>query len=815
MQDVCRDISKDLRFAFGQFQKSRGFAAVAVFVMALGICATVAIFGFVDATLIKPLPYRDQARLVGVFEASAAEARGSTSLLDFRDWQRLNKVFRSIDAYGGSGGWSYTLSTRAGAQHVLGMHVTSGFFQTLGVTPILGRAFRPGEDSPAAPETVLLSYGAWQKRFGGRRDVLGRTVRLDGSTGTIIGVLPKDFNFAPAGSAEFWGTQRGTRGCEQDRGCSSVMTVARLKDGVSRQTALADMRSVVGELQRQYPTLDRDRSANVLPLKEVMVGDVRPILLMLLSGAGLLLLIACINVASLLLARSDSRKREIAVRNALGASAARLFRQFATEAVVLAAMGCACGLLLADWGMRFLTTLIPADMMQSMPYLEGLGMNFRVTAFAAAISLAAALVFALTPTLRLSLSEMMAGLKEGSRGSAGTTWRSFGKNLVAVELALAVVLLVSAGLLGKSLYRLLQVDIGINPDHLATLQVEPPAEYSTDEQFKGLARQVVERAVHLPGVQAAAVADQLPGASWGGDSEFGVVGHPRAKWTAEQEDALQRRVSTGYFAAVQARLLEGHFFSEAEARSKRQIVVINQSFARRFFAGQDPIGQQIFYVLDPKQRMQIVGVAADLKEGSLDTLARPAVYFPFDQNPNDRFLVVVRTRQAAESLLPVLTRMIHRIEPGISIYDEATMRERIDRSPTAYLHRSAAWLVGSFAGIALLLGVVGLYGVIAYSVSQRTREIGVRMALGAQPAMVYQLILGEAVWLAAIGIAMGFVCSLAAAALIRRMLFGVQAWDVATLACVAVVLGGAALLASYLPARRAAGVNPLEALRAE
>ncbi len=824
-REECRDMRgvnfidhtvQDFRYALRQLRRGPGFACVSIFTLALGVCGALAIFGLVDAALIKPLPYRDAVRLVSVFEADASTARGNMSLLNYRDWKNLSRVFSGMDAYGGGGGWSFTLSDGAGTHHVPGLHVTAGFFHTLGVIPMLGRDFRSGEDSAAAPETVLLSYATWQARYGGNRDVLGQTVTLDGVPHVVIGVLPRGFHFAPAGGAEFWATLREARGCEQNRGCSSVYSVARLKDGVSTETALAEMKSIAHQVEREYPNTNRDQSANVVPLREVISGDIRPILLMLMSGAGLLLLIACINVSSLLLSRSDNRRREVAVRNALGASSSRLFRQFTTEALVLAMTGCLLGLLLAGWGMRFLLHLIPADMLGSMPYLDGLGLNARVAGMAFAIALVASALFALTPLLRIRLPQMIEGLKEGSRGSAGTTWRRFGANLVAVELALTVVLLVSAGLLGKSLYRLLEVNIGFRADHLATFLVEPPPGNWDEEQFVQFKRQVVDAVSYLPGVESVGASDQLPIGYGYSDAEFQVVGRPHhGEHNGEHNDANNRRVSSGYFTALGARLLRGHYFTAAEEASKRLVVIINQTLANRYFPGEDPVGKQIFYSADPQHPMQIVGVVADIKEGTLEAPAMAAFYVPFDQSPNDRFCVVVRTVHSEQALFAGLSGAIHRVDPAISISYLSTMTEMLNQSPTAYLHRSSAWLAGSFAVVALLLGVVGLYGVVAYSVSRRTREIGVRISLGAEPKSIYRMILGEAIRLAVVGTALGIIGAVGATSLMRRLLFGVRTWDVSVLGAVAAVLAISALLASYIPARRAASVNPMEALRSE
>jgi macrolide transport system ATP-binding/permease protein len=802
---------QDVRHALRHLRKSPGFACTAILMLAMGICANVAVFGFVDASLIKPLPYGDPSRVVGVFESDASTMRGAVSYLDYVDWRNLNAIFSSIDAYALNGG--FTLGTTAGAEQVAGTRVSDGFFHTLGITPALGRDFPSGEQSPAAPRTVLISYAAWQKRFGGAQDVLGQAVTLNGVADIIIGVLPRDFHFAPAGAAEFWGMLSASDPCEQRRDCHHLNVVARLRDGVSVRTALAAMKSLTQQLAEQYPDTNRDQSADVVLLRDVIVGDVRPILLALLSGASLLLLIAGMNVTGLLLARSESCKREIAVRGALGGSRLRLIRQFATEELVLVVVASLLGLISAEWAMQLLNRLIPADMRDSMPYLQGLGLNFRVVAFACAISLLAATLFAIIPTLRLSVSELREGLTEGSRGYAGTMWRRLGANLVVVELAIAMVLLVGAGLLGESLYRLLHVDIGLKPDHLTTLQIEgSPSSYSKDAQAIALARQVEDRIASLPGVKSVGISNALPVSSGWGTTWFQIVGRPNH---GEHNEAFNRQVSPNYFATLQARLLHGRYFSEAEDVSKPQVAIINQTLAKQYFSGGDPVGKQIFYFAEPQAPMQIVGVVDDLKEAPLDTEIRPALYVPIYQHPLRSFAMAVRSSQVERSLFPELAAAIHQVDPDISIFGEATMIDRINDSPAAYLHRSSAWLVGGFAAMALLLGVVGLYGAIAYSVSQRTREIGVRMALGAQRKSVYHLILKEAAWLTGAGIASGIVCSMAAATLIRRLLFGVHSWNATVLAAVSGMLAISALLASYIPARRAAKVDPLVALRYE
>jgi macrolide transport system ATP-binding/permease protein len=804
------NLLQDLRFAVRQLRKKPGFTVTAILMLTVGIGASVAIFGFVDAALIKPLPYQNPNRLVNVTEGNAQIPRANLSYLDYLDWKRLNTVFSSLDVYSGR---SYLLGTPTGTQPVPGARVSDGFFRTLGIIPALGRDFYEGEDLPGAPNTVMLSYATWQKRFGGRDDVIGQTITLNDLPHTIIGVLPRDFQFAPRGRAEFWGTLHASGPCDLRRSCHYLEGIGRLKDGVSVGTALAGMTSIAQELERQYPDSNRGQFATVLPLSEVIVGDIRPILLVLLGGAGLLLLIACVNVASLLIVRSEGRKRELAVRRALGASTARLICQFATEGLVLVVAGSVLGLVGASWAMQLLPRLIPADMMASMPYLRGLGLNFRVVAYAGVVSLLAAALFSITPTLRLSSWEVREGMAEGSRGS-GKTWQRVGSKLVVLELATAMVLLAGAGLLGKSLYRLLRVDPGFQPDHLATLMVTAPQSgYAREEQAVALGRKVVSRIASLPGVKSVAITSVLP-VNYNGNTDWiRFVGRP---YNGEHNEVNQRDVSSEYFTTLQAKLLRGRYFTDAEDASKPRVVIINQALARKYFPGEDSIGKQIGDTsLSPESIREIIGIVDDIREGTLDSEIWPAEYRPFNQSPDTYFSIVARTSQAEQSVLPALGAAIHEIDPGLGTFGEATMNERINDSQTVYLHRSSAWLVGGFAALALLLGVVGLYGVIAYSVSQRTREIGVRIALGAQRYSVYRLILREAGGLAAAGIVIGVACSVAAATLMRKLLFGTPPWDMPTLVAVAFVLGISAMLASFIPARRAASVDPIEALRAE
>jgi macrolide transport system ATP-binding/permease protein len=807
---LLEDALHDVTFAVRQLRKNLGFTITAILMLALGTCAAVSIFAFVDAALLKPLPYKDPAQLVGVFERVPLFEHSNLSYPDYLDWKARNTVFTSLDVYGRTG---TLLVTPAGKVFYPGARVSDGFLATLGVTPILGRDFHPGEDLPSAPRTVLLSYGNWEKLYNKNPNVLGQSITLNDETATIIGVLPREFHFAPIGTPSFILPLRANGSCDLRRSCHSLFGVGRLKAGVSIATALANTSAIAAQLEKEHPSDNRGQGASVIALSEFIVGDIRPILYLLLGGASLLLLIACINVASLLLVRSESRRREISIRGALGASPARITRQFITEALLLVITGTAIGLALATGAMQLLLKLIPRGMMSRMPFLLDLGLNGRIVGFTALIALGAAIVFSLTPTLRLSLKQIQQGLADGTRGVSGVTWRRFGSNLVVLELATAMVLLVGAGLLGKSLYMLLHVELGFEPGHLAALGVSTPkGQYTKDEEVVALEKQLTERITQLPGVQSVAISSSLPlqgsGTEW-----VRVLGRP---WHGEHLEMPYLCVSSNYLSTLKATLAHGRFFNDQDTLTTPRVAVINQAFADTYFPGEDPIGHQLAHTsVATEPPMLIVGVIDNIREGSPDRPFAPVLYFPAAQNTDTYFQLIVRASQSAQSVLPSLVQAVHQAAPDVFAESPDTMAAMMADSQTAYIHRSTAWLVGAFAVTALLLGIVGLYGVVAYSVSQRTREIGVRMALGAQRGTVYKLILREAGWLAGAGIVAGLIASVGAATMMKSLLFGTRAWDIPTLAGVAVLLGVSALSASFLPARRAASINPVDALRAE
>ncbi len=804
-------VVQDLSFALRQWTKNPGFALTAILILAMGTGVSVAIFGFVDAALLQPLPYASPERLMSVNESNRESPRWPLSFPDYLDWQRLNKSFSSLDVYSGSG---YLLRTPSGAVPVQGERVSGGFFQTLSVRLMLGRDFYPGEDRPGGANFVILSYGAWLHRFGARGDLVGQTVDLDNEAYTIIGVLPRAFSFAPSGNAEFWVPLNKFSPHEKMRTFYNFWGIGRLRDGITAQAAESEVTTIAKQLQQQYVITRRERSASVVPLSEIITGDVRPILLGLLGGAGLLLLIACVNVASLVLVRSESRRRETAVRGALGASPARLVRQFVTEGLLLALTGSLASVVVGSGLMKLLAHLVPKDMAANMPFLEGVGLNAHTGAFAAALAVIASLLLATTPALRLSFQKVRDGLADGDRGAASRFWRRLGANLVVVELAIAVVLLAGAGLLGQSLYRLLHVPLGFDPNHLATVQVmAPDSVYKDDEQTVGLYREIVHRVSILPGVESAGISSMLPVQCDCNTDAIQIQGRP---FQSEHNEVDERHISPEYLPTLNATLVRGRFFTDADDGSRPGVAVINRVLARTFFPTEDPVGQRIANDEGGRPSVwEIVGVVDNVREGPLDVDTSPAEYFPISQTRGHYFNLVVRTRQEPGALLPILVSTLHQIDPDLGVSNEATMNDQIETTQAALLHRFSAWLVGGFATMALVLGVVGLYGVIAYSVSQRTREIGVRMALGAQRSSVYKLVMRQAGWLTGTGLAIGLVCSVGASLLIRKLLFGVQAWDAMTLGCVALLLGSASMAATFLPARRAASVNPTDALRAE
>jgi macrolide transport system ATP-binding/permease protein len=804
-------IGQDLRFALRQFRQNPGFGLTAIFILAVGMGVSVAIFAFVDAAVIQPLPYQAPNRLMDVAENGAMLQRSNLSRADYEDWNRLNHSFSSLDVYGGSG---YLLRTPSGTEPVPAARVSDGMFRTLGVKPMLGRGFLPGEDHPGGAKLVVLTYGSWVKRFGSRAEIVGQSIILDGTAYTVIGVLPREFEFGPRANAEFFVPLLDKNQCEQRRSCHNLFGIGRLRDGVTSQTALNEMKAIAAQLEIQYPGSNKGQGAVVQPLSEIITGPMKPIMFTLLAASGLLLLIASVNVASLLLVRSESRRREIAVRGALGATPARISRQFVTEAILLGTLGCAAGILVANGTMKGLTSLIPKTMAQFLPFLQRVGIHWREASYSLCIALLATGLLAATPILRLSFLDVRDALSDGNRSVAGRFWRRMGANLVVVELSIAVILLVGAGLLSKSFYRLLRVDVGFDTTHLATVQVvAPPAAYSKPEQQVALFREVNRRLSALPGVESVGITTDLPIQCNCNTDWIRIVGKP---FHGEHNEVNERDVSPSYLPTLKAQLIRGRLFTEDDDASKSSKIIINQKLAEKYFQGEDPIGKMIANgSLDAKSMREIIGIVGNVREGGLDDELWPTEYEALYQSPGNFLAVAVRTSGDEKAILPSLIKAVHEVDPTLGTYGELTMQDQINTTQSALIHHTAMWVVNGFAVIALVLAVVGLYGVIAYSVGQRTREIGVRMALGAQRSSVYSMVMRQASWLTAAGVGIGMACAIGAAMLGGKLLFGVAAWDIPTLATVAVVLAAASLAASFLPAHRAATVNPIEALRTE
>jgi macrolide transport system ATP-binding/permease protein len=808
---AIEDFIQDVRYALRAFRKEPSFALTAATVLTLGFIASITIFALVDAALIKPLPYRDPNRLMFVTSSVEGIARANISYLDFLDWKKENKVFAAFDVHHGTG---YLLANDHGSELVRGVQVSAGFFRTLGVGAALGRDFYDREDAPQAAPAVMLSHSAWTKRFAGRADVVGKTVKLDGVSRPIVGVLPREFYFSPFGDAEFWVPLQALPAdpCTTRRSCHNLYGVARLKDGVTQPEALADLNVIMKRLAILYPQSDRERTVDVLPLSESVVGKLRPILLIMLGGSLLLLVIGCMNVASLLLVRSEGRKREMAVRVALGASPKRLLRQFVAEGVVLVGVASVLSAVGARWSLQLIAGLVPEKMANTMPFIKGLGLSAHAIAASAVLFCAGVLIFSLIPLVRVGLHEMQEGLKQGLNASAGRAWRRFAGNLVVLELAITIMLLVAAGLLSQSLYKLLHVDLGFEPENLVVIRnvVLPDTDYKKPEQIMAVRKRILDAVQQLPGAKSAALGSRLPVEGNGNTTWIRVMGH---EFHGEHNDANEREVSASYFSTLQARLLKGRYFTAAEDIGLAKVAVINQAFVNKYMPGEDPIGKKI---AEPESNnsslKEVVGVVEDVRESSLDDKTWPTIYAPDSEAMPS---LLVRTEIAPDSMIPAVAATIRGINPNIGTSDYQTMSGRINNSQTAYVHRSSTALVGGFAATALVLSLVGLYGVIAYSVGRRTREIGIRMALGARRANIYRLIMTEAGWLVCLGVLSGLIGAVGTSRMVRALLFGVGSWDLRTFAGVIALLSVAALVASYFPARRAASTEPMHVLRSE
>jgi putative ABC transport system permease protein len=792
----------DLKYAVRVTFKARAVTLVAAATLALGIGVNTAIFSVVDGVLLRPLPYADPGRLVMVWQDLHARGGPSTEWTgpaQHFEWKANTAVFDDLASVRG---WSASLAGGDMPESLQGEQTTYEYFDLLGVRPILGRGFRDADDVPGAPRVVVLSHGLWMRRFGGDPQVIGRTVPINGESHEIIGVMPAKFRPVLATGAALWRPLRMNR-VNPSRNLAVNHTIGRLKAGLTLEQARANLAAFARDLERAHPDSDADKGINPVPLQAQQTKGVRTPLLVLQCAVGFVLLIACVNIANLLLSRAAGRAREIAVRRALGADRLRIVRQLLTESVVLAVSGGALGVLVAVWGVSALTRLAPPG----TPRIDEVGVDGRVLVFAALLSVATGVLFGLVPAAQAARDRVTNALKQGGRGQLGDGGVRVRRALIVAELALALVLLAGGGLLLRTFLAMQRADLGFNPDKVLTGFVLPAgSHYRTDPARVAFYDAVLARTAALPGVDVAALSSVIP-LNGDSDTDFAIDGRPEPTRSADALVTWYRVVSANYFAAMQIPLRHGRLFADREAAP---VVVISETMAKRQWPGEDPVGRRIRF---GRSSATIIGVVADVRVRGPREPGQVETYIPYWQNPEAGINLVLKTAGDPHALAEPMRRAIKDIDPSIAVAGIATMDEVIADSIGA--QRFVATLVAIFGGLALILAAVGVYGVMSYSVSQRTQEIGVRLALGAADRQIFSLVVGESLGLAAAGIGLGLVAAAGAGRAMRGLLFGVGATDVATLGGTAAILVAVAFLAAYLPARRAMRIEPIAALRAE
>jgi predicted permease len=816
-------LMQDLKFALHMLAKSPAFTAVAILTLALAIGANTALFSIVNGVLLNPLPYPQPDQLVTLHESKPNFNTGSISYPNFLDWQKDN---RTLSAVAVSRSYSFSLTGMGPAEQAQAQLVTSDFFPILGVKPATGRMFVPADDQIGAAPVALISAGFWKRKFGSAPDVAGKSLTLDGMAYTIIGVLPWDFDlildsFSP--SEIYVPVVQWNNNLLFNRGAGlGFHGIGRLKSGVTIGQARADFAAITKNLAAAYPDVDRGIGAALIPFRQRMLGDVKSILLVLFCAVGFVLLIACANIANLLLARSNARMREFAVRAALGAGKSRLIRQLLTESLLLGAVGGALGLLLASWGMRAALNALP----DTLPRSGEIHIDLRVLLFTAAATLLAGILFGLVPALKISRTNLQDCLKAGGRGLSGSRQRAHGI-LVVVETALALVLLIGAGLALRTLVQLWNVDPGFNPRNVLTFgfSLSPATLQSSPAAIRESFRAAEAAVVATPGVQSAAM-------SWGafpmsGDDEwlFWRDGQPKPTTRNEMNWVIDYVVDPEYLNIMRTPVRSGRFFTTRDDEHAPPVVVIDEVLARKYFADENPVGKRLFLEIGQGNiQAEIIGVVAHVNQWGLDTDAteslRSQLYFPFMQLPDPIMALapiglrmVARTHGADAGVFDSIRHSVQQQNSEQVVYGAQTMPEVISDSTAT--RRFSAILLGAFAAVALLLSGVGIYGVISYLIGQRTHEIGLRMALGAQQSKVLFQVLGEGLKLALIGTTIGLAAALGLTRLMTSLLYGVSPTDPLTFAAVAALLVAVALAACYVPARRAAAVDPMVALRHE
>ncbi|MBD0372280.1 MAG: ABC transporter permease [Pyrinomonadaceae bacterium] len=807
-------ILQDLKYGARMLWKSPGFTFIAVLALALGIGANTAIFSAVNTLIMRPLPYRDAERLVTVWEFNRTDNRHQNVINpgNFMDWRDQNKSFEEMAAFID---FRINLTGRDEPVELPAQAATSNLFHLLGVEPIKGRSFT-AEDATSDANPVIISHNLWRTRFGGDPKIVGQRITLSGRESTIIGVLPEGFQwFIKKGSltgkpAELWmpvAFDESAR-VRKGRGWSAV---ARLKPGVSVEQAQSEMNTIGSRLEQQYTEFNTGWGIDVVPLREQFVGEIRPALWILLGAVGFVLLIACANVANLLLARAAARNREIAIRTALGASRLRVVRQLLTESILLSALGGALGLLLAWWGIELLIAFSPRDLVT----LDKISINPTVLIFTTIVSVLTGIIFGIAPALEATRQNTSEMLKEGGKNIGGSPRaRRLTSAFVIAQIALSLVLLVGAGLMMKSLSRLQAVNPGFEADNLLTLRVIlPERKYKEDAQVLSFFKQAVERIEALPGVKSAGAVSFLPFTGLAAATDFKIEGKPAPP--AGQEPGTEVRVvDKNYLRTMGIPTLRGRTFNDQEETEARHVVLINETLAQKYFPGEDPIGKRLtINMMDDPVPSEIVGVVGDVKHLSLEGETRPMVYWPHPELVYNGMTIVVRTTNDPTQLAAAAQAQIQSIDPNQPVSDIRTMNQWLSESVAR--SRFNTLLLGLFSAVALVLASVGIFGVINYTVTQRTHEIGIRMALGASARDILKMVVGQGMLLALIGIVLGLAASFLLTRAMSSLLFNVSATDPLTFIFISLLLAAVAFIACYIPARRATRVDPMNALRYE
>ncbi len=810
-----RSLFQDLRYGFRSLLKRPGFTVVAVLALALGIGANSAIFSVVNSVLLRPLPYKDPEQLVIAWETNPQllsdylKTHNEAAPANFFDWQTESKSFENLAAFR----WQdFNLTGGDTPEQVIGNAVTTNMFATLGVRPALGRDFLAEEGQVGRENVVILGHGLWQRRFGSNLGIVGQTISVNGQPFTVVGVMPEGFEF-PRAMSELWTPLAPSDDFKTNRTAHFLYTRARLKPGVTIAQAQAEMDTITARLRQQYPDTNNQRGVRLASLSDESVAEIKPALLILLAAVGFVLLIACANVANLMLARAAARQKEIAIRTALGAGRLRIIRQLLTESVLLSLVGGVCGLLLALWGIDLLLASMPRQFALGIPGWNKIGLDYRVLGFTLGVSLLTGILFGLFPAWHASKYDLNESLKEGSKGSAGQGRKRFRNALIVSEVTLALVLLVGSGLMMRSLWRLMDVKPGFDPQNLTTLQLSlPQAQYAQNEQIVAFYSELTHRIENLPGVEAAATIDMMPMGGSGGTTSFLVEGRP-APPQGQYPEANARTSSPGYFQTMRIPIVKGRDFSERDTANTPFVVVVNETMARKYWPGEDPIGKRL---LDPQNRTppaEVIGVVGDVKHFGLDDQAEEYIYTSAIQTPGNAMFLVVRTTMDPLSMTGTLRKEVQALDKELPVFDVKPMEQRIVESTGA--RRLVMFLLGVFALVALILASVGIYGVMAYAVTQRTHEIGIRMALGASRGDILRLVIRQGMLLVVVGVALGLLVSFAVTRFMSGLLFGVMPNDPATLFGVSLLLAAIAFIACLVPALRAMKVDPMVALRYE